>query len=658
MSDSNDASDGEKGLSLPEDSCALGDDDKSFQEFFSELRQKQFVSSESHVSDSPITDLSHDLCLASLKTPCVASLDHDECRDLIPTADSGISNSYQSEEKSTGLINNSFNLSTGSRSATMRRGESRVRGSRRPNITPLCISYDSPEKEAMSTEDLSLYAGSSPQASPRPCSISPSMEMGGLLSPEVSPSRFRMPVEEVSVSQTAPRRSFEEIDANSMDSGYSASFGASEGGAENKGAFEFAQPLGLAPRRVDPSPRKTPTTSRSFSSPQNRTPTNRGFRVFSSLSSGSMESMDDDYMELFDIETMDCESQMPSNITSLISGDIKTLRSTPESKRPLVRRCLSLVDSTDSQRVAIEPKTPDFMSPLRMSMVRNVTIRSEESTKAFKRPEPLVGSPVQSKRYKSELNVSMDMSPLTPIFGAQDKENARDKSNLPKRNILKKSISLNETVIMSALTRSMTNPDLIGDFSKPFCLPLLESGRHKDLKSISVQTMAKLLNGAFGDSVASFKIIDCRYPYEYEGGHIAGSMNLYTQEQILEELVTTKTEVADMSDGKRHILVFHCEFSSERGPKLSRFLRNHDRHCNENSYPALHYPEIYLLHGGYKEFYEIFPDLCEPQTYRQMLDPGFSEEYKHFRAKTKSWTGEGKATASNRVMKSRSRLML
>ncbi|GAB0091494.1 M-phase inducer phosphatase [Sergentomyia squamirostris] len=562
----------------------------------------------------------------------------------------------------TSLINNSFNLSSASLTGSARRGENRNRGTRRDNMTPLCISYDSPVKAAMSTEDLSLYAGSSPQPSPRPCSLSPCMEMGDLISPEVSPSRFRnlMPAEEVSVSTTtAPRRSFEEVDTNSMDSGYSASFGASDAATADKRTFEFAQPLGIAPRRVEPSPRKTPPSNRTTTSPRVCTPnTGRGYRVFHSLSTGSMESMDDDYMELLDIETMDCESQMP-NITSLISGDIKTVRTTPEIKRPLVRRCLSLVDASSpsdnlSPRRVIEPKTPDSV----MAMVRNVTIRSEESGKGFKRPEPLVGSPVQSKRYKSELNVSMDISPLTPIFGNQNKENARDKSNLPKRNLLKKSISLNETVIMNALTRSMTDPDLIGDFSKPYCLPLLEGGRHTDLKSISVATMAKLLGGSYSDCVASYKIIDCRYPYEHAGGHIGGSLNLYTQEHILEELVTSKTEVANTEEAKRNILVFHCEFSSERGPKLSRFLRKHDRHCNEDNYPALHYPEIYLLHGGYKEFFETYPDLCEPRSYRQMLDPGYCDEYKQFRAKSKSWHSESKITSTNRLPKSRSRLML
>lgn len=141
-----------------------------------------------------------------------------------------------------------------------------------------------------------------------------------------------------------------------------------------------------------------------------------------------------------------------------------------------------------------------------------------------------------------------------------------------------------------------TEANLIGDFSKPYCLPLVTGARNSDLKSISVHTMARLLRGEFEDRVSSCHIIDCRYPYEFEGGHIAGAKNLYTQEQIVEELVNRKTE--EMNSGssnssccvttpacnnenidvskkndlchhlKRDILVFHCEFSSERGPKL------------------------------------------------------------------------------------------
>jgi len=38
-------------------------------------------------------------------------------------------------------------------------------------------------------------------------------------------------------------------------------------------------------------------------------------------------------------------------------------------------------------------------------------------------------------------------------------------------------------------------------------------------------------------------------------------------------------------------------------PRL-RYFRSEDRNIHERSYPELHYPEIYLLEGGYKAFYE------------------------------------------------------
>lgn len=89
-------------------------------------------------------------------------------------------------------------------------------------------------------------------------------------------------------------------------------------------------------------------------------------------------------------------------------------------------------------------------------------------------------------------------------------------------------------------------------------------------------------------------------------------------------------------------------------PIRSRFLRNHDRSLN--SYPSLHYPEVYLLHGGYKDFFENNADLCEPHEYRSMIDASFADDYKHFRAKTKTWNGDIRSTA--KLTKSRSRLML
>ena len=46
---------------------------------------------------------------------------------------------------------------------------------------------------------------------------------------------------------------------------------------------------------------------------------------------------------------------------------------------------------------------------------------------------------------------------------------------------------------------------------------------------------------------------------------------------------------------KRRILIFHCEFSSERGPNMYQQFRIMDR--RRNQYPTLCWPEMYILKG-------------------------------------------------------------
>ena len=74
-----------------------------------------------------------------------------------------------------------------------------------------------------------------------------------------------------------------------------------------------------------------------------------------------------------------------------------------------------------------------------------------------------------------------------------------------------------------------------------------------------------------------------------------------------------------------------------------------DRELNKLTYPALHYPECYLLHEGYKVFYENYPELCDPQAYVQMADKNFTEQERKFHRKSKTWAaggGGGGATVS------------
>lgn len=104
------------------------------------------------------------------------------------------------------------------------------------------------------------------------------------------------------------------------------------------------------------------------------------------------------------------------------------------------------------------------------------------------------------------------------------------------------------------------------------------------------------------------------------------------------ETFLLQSPITPCSLDKRIILIFHCEFSSERGPRMCRFIRERDRASND--YPSLYYPEMYILKGGYKDFFPQHPTFCEPQDYRPMNHEDFKDEMKTFRLKTRSWAGE------------------
>lgn len=97
-------------------------------------------------------------------------------------------------------------------------------------------------------------------------------------------------------------------------------------------------------------------------------------------------------------------------------------------------------------------------------------------------------------------------------------------------------------------------------------------------------------------------IIDTRYNYEYIGGHIKNSINITTRNEMdtfLEEKIKSKNVV----------IVIHCEYSLERAPTMASYIRNQDRRVNE--YPYLSFPYIYILDGGYRQFYQEFKNYCK-----------------------------------------------
>ncbi|XP_052228078.1 M-phase inducer phosphatase 1-like [Dreissena polymorpha] len=221
----------------------------------------------------------------------------------------------------------------------------------------------------------------------------------------------------------------------------------------------------------------------------------------------------------------------------------------------------------------------------------------------------------------------VDDSPATKRL--REAENAINNIRLQSPDLPQK----NEC-IKTMVQKLSTDTDVIADGSRPYILPTV-AGKHKDLKAISPDTMSTVLSGCYNSEIGDVTVIDCRYPYEFEGGHIKGSLNLYTREMVRDFLVS---RAHNHESSTRHVLIFHCEFSSERGPKMYRHLRSEDRAINSDVYPRLNFPEIYLLEGGYKAFFNAHVSQCEPQTYKPMLHKDHADDLRHFRGKSKSWT--------------------
>lgn len=307
---------------------------------------------------------------------------------------------------------------------------------------------------------------------------------------------------------------------------------------------------------------------------------------------------DDGFLDVLD-DNMENDSGMPMGMASLLTAPLVADHTGEDS--PVIRcrprslfRSPSMPSPPSSRPCAKRPDCPgDENTPVRV-----------------KRRRSLAGSQV----------TTLEQNPESPRMGC---------------SLLQRSKSFCQTDIEKLLDGEDGPNELIGDFTKPFVLPTVD-GKHQDLKYITPDTMVAALSNQFNHLVERVIVMDCRYPYEFEGGHIKGALNLHQEDQVEDFLF--KTAIVSSCPDKRIVIVFHCEFSSERGPRMCRFVRERDRAVND--YPKLHYPELYILKGGYKDFFPHFQSQCEPQSYRPMHHEDFKEDLRKFRLKSRTWAGE------------------
>lgn len=153
---------------------------------------------------------------------------------------------------------------------------------------------------------------------------------------------------------------------------------------------------------------------------------------------------------------------------------------------------------------------------------------------------------------------------------------------------------------------------------------------------ISKETLVDVLDGKYYEHFDQKMVIDCRFEYEYDGGHIDGAVNYNNKELLASQLFQTPMN-------GRTLLIFHCEYSAHRAPLMARHVRSEDRTVNAEFYPKLTYPEVYILDGGYSSFFSEHRGRCYPQEYVEMSDEKHQRTCEREMGRLKARKGLGRA---------------
>uniref|UniRef100_A0A5S6Q9M4 protein-tyrosine-phosphatase n=1 Tax=Trichuris muris TaxID=70415 RepID=A0A5S6Q9M4_TRIMR len=173
------------------------------------------------------------------------------------------------------------------------------------------------------------------------------------------------------------------------------------------------------------------------------------------------------------------------------------------------------------------------------------------------------------------------------------------------------------------------------DESCCFALPLERASASYDPPYISATVLAQLVRGGFIETVANYQLIDCRYPYEFDGGHIKSAVNVHTADDF-DETFFGNERIDRQGDGIS-VIVFYCEYSQQRGPKMYRRLKREYQKMAKGQSSNFDCPEMYLLADGYRKFFRKYPHMCSPENYVKMSDGKFGLQDKCRRERTDSF---------------------
>jgi M-phase inducer tyrosine phosphatase len=116
-----------------------------------------------------------------------------------------------------------------------------------------------------------------------------------------------------------------------------------------------------------------------------------------------------------------------------------------------------------------------------------------------------------------------------------------------------------ESPVSSKLAAPMPSIMDIDDPPKLLLPHFVPEDKPDSLPRISRETLIDVLDGRYAELYEQSLIVDCRFEYEYEGGHIDGALNFNDKDELA-------TKLFEKENPPKTLLIFHCEYSAHRAP--------------------------------------------------------------------------------------------
>ncbi|KAK5117218.1 hypothetical protein LTR85_008986 [Meristemomyces frigidus] len=321
----------------------------------------------------------------------------------------------------------------------------------------------------------------------------------------------------------------------------------------------------------------------------------------------------------------------------------------PERKRPVTRPSLSRTKGYSTNNIPLRPtSTENSLPPFRfgngvangLACASTPSLLESFTESPVDAPTPTAGAPMLPPPRRPSLS-SVNRTTGSPSTNHVRKPSVgRPAFVRPQRKIMRRSLSMfqHPNDVMREEQDTFEAPSGLSsvmdvDQEHGPKLPYFTSTDEPDgLPRITKDTMMDVLEHKYSAHFTHIRIIDCRFEYEYRGGHIENAVNFNDKQQLTNELF-------NHADSSSTLLILHCEYSVHRAPLTAKFIRGHDRNVNAANYPRLSYPEMYILDGGYSKFFESHRSKCFPQSYVEMGDTRHEAACERGMAKVK---GRGK----------------